>query len=56
MSSLSKAEQDLKARARELAETKIQPRAAEIDETQEYPWDHVERLTKAGFMGMTIPP
>ena len=56
MSSLSKAEQDLKARARELAETEIQPRAAEIDETQEYPWDHVERLTKAGFMGMTIPP
>jgi alkylation response protein AidB-like acyl-CoA dehydrogenase len=56
MSSLTQAEEDLKARARELAESEIQPRAAEVDETQEYPWDHVERLTKAGFIGMTIPP
>ena len=56
MASLTQAEEDLKARARELAEAEIAPRAAEVDETQEYPWDHVERLTKAGFLGMTIPP
>ena len=55
MSSLTKAEGDLKANARALAEAEIAPRTAEIDETQEYPWDHVERLTKAGFIGMTIP-
>lgn len=55
MSMLTNAEQELKAKARELAETEIAPRTVEVDETQEYPWDHVERLTKAGFIGMTIP-
>ncbi len=42
-------------RARDLAETRIKPRAAEIDDSREYPWDNVEALTEAGFMGMTIP-
>ena len=45
----------LQARARELAETVIRPRGAEIDRTEEYPWDVVSTLGKAGFMGMTIP-
>lgn len=45
----------LKARARELADGVIAPRAARVDESQEYPWDNVEALTQAGFMGMTIP-
>ncbi len=45
----------LKARARELADDVIAPRAARVDESQEYPWDNVEALTDAGFMGMTIP-
>ncbi len=56
MTSLSKPERELKERARALAEAEIRPRAAEVDETQEYPWDHVGRLTEAGFVGMTIPP
>ena len=55
MSMLTNAEEELMAKARELAQAEIAPRTAEIDETQEYPWDHVERLTKAGFIGMTIP-
>ncbi len=45
----------LQTAARHLAESEIAPRAAEIDRTEEYPWDNVEKLTKAGFMGMTIP-
>ena len=45
----------LKDAARKLAERHIRPRAAEIDRTEQYPWDNVERLTEAGFMGMTIP-
>ena len=45
----------LRARARELAVEIVAPRAAEVDRTEEYPWDNVETLTKAGFMGMTIP-
>ena len=31
------------------------PRAAEVDQTEEYPWDNVQALTDAGFMGMTLP-
>ncbi len=46
---------ELKARARELAQDVVAPRAAAVDESQEYPWDNVEALTRAGFMGMTIP-
>jgi alkylation response protein AidB-like acyl-CoA dehydrogenase len=45
----------LQARARTLAQGPITARAAEVDETREYPWDNVKRLTEAGFMGMTIP-
>ena len=46
---------ELKERAAALARDVIGPRAAEIDRTEQYPWDNVEALTKAGFMGMTIP-
>ncbi len=52
---LTKPQRALRARARALAETRIAARAAEIDETREYPWDNVAALTEAGFMGMTIP-
>ncbi len=45
----------LRARARELAERVIAPRAAEIDRGERYPTANVEALVEAGFMGMTIP-
>src|SRR5438034_1601080 len=51
---LSAAQRELQARARALAETHMAPRAAEIDRTEAYPWDHVERLRAAGMLGMTI--
>ncbi len=51
---LSKAQQELKERARALAEAEIAPRAAEVDRTEAYPWDNVAALTRAGFMGMTV--
>jgi alkylation response protein AidB-like acyl-CoA dehydrogenase len=46
---------ELQARARELARTQIAPRAAEVDATEEYPWDNVAALQQAGFTGMTVP-
>jgi len=46
----------LQAAARELAQQVIAPRAAEVDEAQEYPWANVEALCDAGFTGMTVPP
>lgn len=45
----------LQARARELARGSIEGRAAEIDRTEQYPWQNVEELKNGGFMGMTIP-
>ena len=45
----------LQAAARELAEGVIRGRAAEVDRSEDYPWHNVEALTRAGFMGMTIP-
>ncbi len=52
---LSKSQLELQARARELAEGHVASRAAEVDRTEEYPWDTIEKLTESGFMGMTIP-
>lgn len=46
---------ELQARARDLATRVILPRSAEIDRSEEYPWDNVAALNAAGFMGMTIP-
>ncbi|MEM9563111.1 MAG: 3-sulfinopropanoyl-CoA desulfinase [Actinomycetota bacterium] len=42
-------------KARALAREVIRPRAAEVDRTEEYPWDNVEVLRDAGFTGMTVP-
>ena len=55
MFALSDAQKELLEHARVLAERKIAPRAAQVDRTEEYPWDNVELLTNAGYMGMTIP-
>ena len=46
---------DLKARARDLAAGIIAKNAAEVDKSEQYPWDNVKALKEAGFMGMTIP-
>lgn len=53
--SLTPAQQDLRRRARALAREVIAPRAADVDRTEQYPWDNVRALTEAGFFGMTIP-
>ncbi|MGR8948158.1 MAG: 3-sulfinopropanoyl-CoA desulfinase [Gammaproteobacteria bacterium] len=45
----------LQTRAKELAEQVIAPNAAEVDRSEQYPWDNVHALRDAGFMGMTIP-
>jgi len=55
MFSLSPEQQALRARARELAESTFAPRAAALDRSEAYPWDNVEALKEAGFLGMTLP-
>ena len=55
MFELSKEQCVLRARAAELARSRIAPRAARVDESEQYPFDNVEDLRAAGFLGMTIP-
>jgi len=45
----------LREAVRALAEDKIAPRAAEIDETAEFPYDVLAALTRAGFHAIHIP-
>jgi len=46
----------IQSKARALATEVIGPRAAAVDEAEEYPWDNVHALRDAGFTGMTVPP
>ncbi|MBT4077752.1 MAG: acyl-CoA dehydrogenase, partial [Gammaproteobacteria bacterium] len=55
MNILSDTQLEIQSNAREFAQKFIAPHAAEIDRTESYPWDNVKALTKAGYMGMTIP-
>ena len=52
---LTAEQRDIQARARELAQTVIAPRAVDVDASEQYPWHNVEALKDAGFTGMTIP-
>jgi alkylation response protein AidB-like acyl-CoA dehydrogenase len=52
---LNQAQRRLQETARELAQGPIAARAAEIDRTEQYPWDVVGLLKDAGFFGMTVP-
>lgn len=45
----------LQERAARFAEEVAGPRAAETDQTEDYPWYTVDALREAGFMGMTLP-
>ena len=54
-SGLSSDQLKLQARARELAAGPVTKRAAEVDRTEQYPWDNVELLKDARLIGMTIP-
>ena len=47
--------QALRESVRALADDKIAPRAAEIDETAEFPWDVFEALAKADLAAVHIP-
>jgi len=41
---------------REFAEKEIKPRAAQIDEADEFPWDLWKRMAELGMLSMTLPP
>ncbi|MCW2544081.1 MAG: acyl-CoA dehydrogenase [Frankiales bacterium] len=52
---LSEEHQHLRQVVREFAEDKIAPRAAEIDESGEYPWDVHEAIKAADLLALHIP-
>jgi alkylation response protein AidB-like acyl-CoA dehydrogenase len=52
---LTKDQWELQARARNLAEGQIAPRAAEVDRSENYPWKNCHDLREAGFFGLTVP-
>ena len=52
---LTDSQREIRQKAREIAESKIAPKAAHWDETEEYPWENAQILADAGFMGMNIP-
>ncbi|MGI8525888.1 MAG: acyl-CoA dehydrogenase family protein, partial [Pseudolabrys sp.] len=52
---LSKDELALRERARAFAARVVRPRAAAIDRDEQYPFDVVEAMAQAGFLGMTLP-
>ena len=53
---LSDAQRMMREMVREFAEKEIKPRAAEIDRTDEFPWDLWKRMAELGLLGMTLPP
>ncbi len=53
--SLTEEHEQLRAAVRDLAEDKIRPRAAEIDEKAEYPWDVHEAIKNADLLAIHVP-
>jgi len=51
---LSREHQLLRQMYRAFAETEIKPNAAEVDELERFPKENVEKMVKAGFMGIPI--
>lgn len=45
----------IQGRARDLAREVIGPRAAAVDEAEQYPWENVAALAESGFTGMGVP-
>ena len=55
MFDLTETQRQLRETARKFTDKEIRPAAAAIDRAEAYPWDNVEKLRQAGFMGMTVP-
>ncbi len=52
---LTDTQRSIQASARKLAEKYFEANAAEVDKSEQYPWENIKHLVDAGFMGMTIP-
>ncbi|GAA0654120.1 acyl-CoA dehydrogenase family protein [Salarchaeum japonicum] len=48
-------QQQIREMVAEFVDEEVKPRAAEIDETDEVPWDLIEEMGELGLMGMPFP-
>ncbi len=53
---LTESQRQVQELCREFATREIRPRAAEIDRTDEFPWDLYKRMADLDLLGMTVPP
>ena len=53
--SLDKKHEMARTLFKEFAETEVKPLAQEVDETEHFPAGTVEKMAKAGFMGIPVP-
>ena len=53
---LTEEQEAIKTMVREFAENEIEPIAADIDKSMEFPIENVKKMGKVGFMGMMVPP
>lgn len=51
---LSEDQLAIREAAREFAQQEIAPKAQELDETSEFPWENVKKMAEHGYLGMTI--
>lgn len=52
---LTREQEFVKQMVREFAENEVKPIAAEIDETEEFPMENVQKMAKIGMMGIPFP-
>ncbi|HET7480745.1 MAG TPA: acyl-CoA dehydrogenase family protein [Rubrobacteraceae bacterium] len=52
---LSKRQQEIKERAAELADREVAPHAADLDREDRVPFETLEKMAEAGFMGLCVP-
>jgi alkylation response protein AidB-like acyl-CoA dehydrogenase len=52
---LTEEQKRFKESVRRLADERVEPRAAEIDQKGEFPWDMFELFKKQGYLGLSVP-
>lgn len=52
---LTEEQKMFKESLRKFCEKELAPKAAQWDETQEFPWENVEKMKKLGLWGLAIP-
>ncbi|MCB1161783.1 acyl-CoA dehydrogenase family protein, partial [bacterium] len=53
---LNEQQQMIRDMIRDFAVKEVEPIAAEIDETMEFPEANIDKLAQLGILGMTVPP